>query len=277
MRELRERVAFVTGAAQGIGLGIARALAAAGMHVALADIQAGRLAAAEAEVAAFGGRTLSVALDVADRAAVFAAAQRVQAALGPVFLLVNNAGVCAPPKPISIVSADEWAWMVGVNLYGPIHGVAAFLPPMRRRGEGGYILNTASIGGLQVRTDLNTGAYAATKHAVVAFSESLRGELAESGIGVGVLCPAAVNTAIYRSGALRPARYGGPIALPDDTPNEAELRATGISADDVGRRALAAIRDDEFLILTHAEARPWVAARYRRIDEAFERASVRAG
>jgi NAD(P)-dependent dehydrogenase (short-subunit alcohol dehydrogenase family) len=162
MEELSGRTAFITGAAQGIGLGIARALARAGVDVALADIEHHALAAARAEIEKLGVRVLAVDLDVSDRTAVTRAASQVESAFGRLHILVNNAGVSALSKPISELTPNEWDWMIGVNVYGVIHGIAAFLPLIRKHGEGGHVVNTASIGGLQVRPGRGTGGYAAT-------------------------------------------------------------------------------------------------------------------
>lgn len=270
MKDFAGKIAFVSGAAQGIGLGIARALAGAGMDVAMADIQPEALERARQDVARLGGRTLAIPLDVSDAAAVQRAADRVQSAFGKLHVLANNAGVAPPGKPVSQFTLDEWNWVIGVNLYGVIHGLRSFLPLIRGQGEGGHVVNTASIGGLQVRPGRGSGAYSATKYAVVAISESLAQELSGSGIGVSVLCPAAVNTEIYASAKHRPKRFGGPYESPADNPVKNQL-AEGLPPDAVGRRVLRAIRDGEFFIFTHAEPRAWLAERHARLMAAFDR------
>lgn len=269
MQDFAGKTAFVTGAAQGIGLGIARALADAGVHVAMADIAETPLQAAAASLATDSVRTLALPLDVSDPAAVERAAAQVEATFGRIHILVNNAGVAPPPKPVSTIDLGEWAWLLGVNLMGPIHGIRAFLPRIRRHGEGGHIVNTASIAGFQVRPGRGTGGYAATKYAVVALSESLAQELEGSGIGVSVLAPAAVNTRIYESARRRPARFGGPFAPPPPGPNQISL-ADGFPPDVVGRRVVAAMRAAEFFIFTHEEPRQWLEERHARIRAAFD-------
>jgi NAD(P)-dependent dehydrogenase (short-subunit alcohol dehydrogenase family) len=270
MKDFAGRVAFVTGAAQGVGLGIARELARAGTHVVLADLQAEPVRQAAAEVAALGVRTLGVTVDVSDRSSLMAAAERVRSEFGKLHILCNNAGIITPPKPISEVSESEWAWTLGVNLYGVINGVAAFLPLIREHGEGGHVVNTASIGGMQVGKGRNTGPYSVSKYGVVAFSESLAQELEGTGIGVSVLCPSAVNTAIFTSAARRPERFGGPLEVAQDAAYDRELRAVGMLPDDVGKHVLRAIRADELFIFTHAHSRDWLAERFGRILAAFD-------
>jgi NAD(P)-dependent dehydrogenase (short-subunit alcohol dehydrogenase family) len=271
MRNFAGKVALVTGAAHGIGLGIARALARQGVHVAIADIAADPLEQARAGLAASGATVLALPLDVSDSNAVERAAAAIEARFGKLNILVNNAGVAPPPKPVSSISLEEWAWLIGVNLYGVIHGVRAFLPLIRRHGEGGHIVNTASIAGYKVRPGRGTGGYAATKFAVVAFSESLAQELDGSGIGVSVLCPAAVNTTIYQSARRRPQRFGGPFEPPALHPNQISLE-DGLPPDTVGERVVQAIRDEELFIFTHEEPRGWLEERHRRVLAAFDSA-----
>lgn len=270
MKDLTGKTALVTGAAQGIGLGISRALAGAGMNVALADIQPEAVERARREIEALGVKALALPLDVSDAAAVARAAEQVRQSFGTLHVLCNNAGVAPPGKPITQFTPQEWAWVIGVNVHGVINGLKSFLPLIRGHGEGGHVVNTASIGGLQVRPGRGSGAYSATKYAVVAISESLEQELAGSGIGVSVLCPAAVNTEIYASATHRPERFGGPYEAPPDNPVKS-LLAEGLAPDAVGRRVLRAIRDGEFFIFTHAEPRAWLEERHARLMAAFDR------
>jgi NAD(P)-dependent dehydrogenase (short-subunit alcohol dehydrogenase family) len=160
--------------------------------------------------------------------------------------------------------------MLGVNVYGVIHALAAFLPAMRRHGQPGYIVNTASIGGLQVRKGRNGGGYAACKFAVVAISEALEHELADTPLGVAVLCPAAVSTDLYLSTRLRPARFGGPIEPPRTNPNHDELQDCGLHPDAIGRRLVAALQAGEFFVFTDTAQRPWLDERHARIGAAFD-------
>jgi NAD(P)-dependent dehydrogenase (short-subunit alcohol dehydrogenase family) len=268
VKDFKDKVAVVTGAASGIGLGMARAFASEGMSVALCDIRADKLDEAARQIRDLGARTIELAVDVSDRAAVERAAAAVEAEFGPVHVVANNAGV-ALKSPLEAVTNAEWDWVIGVNLYGVIHGVQAFLPRIRKHGEGGHIVNTASIGGFQVREDRQTGAYSTTKFAVVAFSDALRNDLRGSGIGVSVLAPSAVNTAIYQAAANKPARFGQPPATLPATPDDIR---NGMDPDDVGRRVVAGIRNDEFYLFTHPDSRGWVEERHRGIMEGFDAA-----
>ena len=209
--------------------------------------------------------------DVSDRAAVERAAKEAQGAFGAIHVVCNNAGVTMHGKSVADLTPSEWDWVIGVNLYGVIHGVQAFLPLIRSHGDEGHIVNTASIAGFQVRPGRRSGAYATTKYAVVALSESLAQDLADTPIGVSVLAPAAVNTRIYRSAENRPARYGGPYAVPGNDLQdrlEAQLKG-GLDPDTVGERVVRAIRQREFFVFTHMETRDWLDERHQRIRDAY--------
>jgi NAD(P)-dependent dehydrogenase (short-subunit alcohol dehydrogenase family) len=267
MQDLKGRVAVVTGAASGIGLGLSRMFAQAGMNVALCDVRADELATALANVSTFGTRCIGLEVDVSDAAQVETAAARVEAELGRIDIACNNAGVVAWPRPVAEFTLADWDWILGVNLYGVINGVRAFLPRIEKHGEGGHIVNTASIGGFQVRKGRRTAAYAASKFGVVALSEGLQNDLEGTNIGVSVLAPGAVNTAIYRAPEFRPDKFGGPQARPNmETPD----LSGGLHPDAVGRRVIEAIRANEFYIFTHVSTRDWLARRHARIIHAFE-------
>ncbi len=271
MKDFAGKVAFVTGAANGIGLGIARALAKEGVHVALADIEREKVERAAAEVAALGVSTLALPLDVSDRAAVEDAAHRVEARFGRVHICVNNAGISLQRGPAHEIAPQQWEWILGVNVFGAVNGVRAFLPLLRRHGEDGHIVNTASIAGLQVHPVLRNGSYAMTKYAVVAFSEALEAELAGSAIGVSVLCPALVTTTINNSSNRRPDRFGGPFI--ENRVDIAALVAGEQAAwtpDEVGDRVVHAIRNGEFFIFTHGVMRAGLQRRHDRIMAAFD-------
>jgi NAD(P)-dependent dehydrogenase (short-subunit alcohol dehydrogenase family) len=269
MRDFSGKTAFVTGAAQGIGLGICNALAKVGVNLAMADIEPAALAKARESFANTNIRAMAFPLDVSDGAAFDRVAGEVEREFGKVHILINNAGVVAPVKPLSQFTMAEWDWLISVNLYGAIHGIRAFLPLIRKHGEGGHVANTASIGGLQVREGRGTGSYAATKFAVAALTESLSHELAGTNIGVSVLCPAAVRTGIYASGRHRPARFGGPIEPVQDGRFDTNL-ADGLHPDEVGERLVQAIRDNEFFVFTHEEPRAWIEERHRRMMAGFD-------
>jgi NAD(P)-dependent dehydrogenase (short-subunit alcohol dehydrogenase family) len=270
VKEFAGKVAFVTGAANGIGLGIARALAKEGVHVALADIERDRIERAAGEVASLGVRTLALTLDVSDRAAVENAARQVEAKFGRIHICVNNAGVSLQRGPAYEIAPQQWDWLLGVNVFGAVNGVGVFLPLIRRHGEDGHIVNTASIAGLQVHPVLRNSSYSMTKYAVVAFSEALEAELQGSRIGVSVLCPALVTTTINESSRRRPERFGGPFAE-----NRVDVAAlvTDQSAwtpDEVGERVVHAIRNGEFFIFTHGVMRAGIERRHARIMSAFD-------
>jgi NAD(P)-dependent dehydrogenase (short-subunit alcohol dehydrogenase family) len=268
MQHLKGKTAVVTGAASGIGLGLARTFARHGMAVVLCDLGGDRLDAALAEVRALGAPAVAVVTDVSDRAAVERAAAEAVRAFAKVHVLCNNAGVTMHGKSVADLTAEEWDWIIGVNLYGVIHGVRTFLPLIRAHGEEGHIVNTASAAGFQINLERRSGAYATTKYAVVGFTESLHRDLADTPIGVSVLAPAAVNTRIYESASNRPERFGGPYRIPGNARLEEELRH-GLAPDAVGERVVRAIRDRELFIFTHMETKGWIEQRHRRLMDAY--------
>lgn len=271
MQELKGRTAIVTGAASGIGSGIAKALAGAGMNLVLADIQQGPLTGIRREVEALGARAIDVLVDVSDAASVAAAGRAAEQAFGRLHIAVNNAGVAMHGTKVEDVSADEWNWVVGVNVFGVINGIRAFVPMIRSHGEGGHVVNTASISGFFVRRGRNQGAYSMTKYAVVALSEALEQEVEDAGIGVSVLCPGPVQTQIFASAGTRPERFGGPYVRPQQEALRGAM-GHGLAPEAVGERVLHAIRNNEFYVLTHATERQAVKARHQRIEAAFDRA-----
>lgn len=268
MKDFSGRNAVVTGAASGMGLGIARKLAREGMNVVLADVEREPLARAKAEFEELNVRTLAVEVDVSDRQAMYDLAARIERDFGAVHLLANNAGVGFLGTPLDEISDADYDWVIGVNLMGVIHGIKAFVPAMKARGEDGHVVNTASIAGFHVHPGWHHGLYSATKYAVVALSEALREELAPFGIGVSVLCPAGVNTNIYQAGRNRPARHGGAFRRADDH-ELAQLGETGMSPDEVGARVVAAVRENDLYIFTHAETREWLERRFARVLDAY--------
>jgi NAD(P)-dependent dehydrogenase (short-subunit alcohol dehydrogenase family) len=271
MQELKGRTAIVTGAASGIGSGIAKALAGAGMNLVLADIQQGPLTGIRREVEALGARAMDVLVDVSDAASVAAAGRAAEQAFGRLHIAVNNAGVAMHGTKVEDVSADEWNWVVGVNVFGVINGIRAFVPMIRSHGEGGHVVNTASISGFFVRGGRNQGAYTMTKYAVVALSEALEQEVEDAGIGVSVLCPGPVQTQIFASAGTRPERFGGPYVRPQQEALRGAM-GHGLAPEAVGERVRHAIRNNEFYVLTHATERQAVKARHQRIEAAFDRA-----
>jgi NAD(P)-dependent dehydrogenase (short-subunit alcohol dehydrogenase family) len=278
MRQLAGKTAFVTGGASGIGFALGRAFAEAGMKVMLADIETDALAAAVESLHDFGTDVRGVACDVADPLSVERAAEASYEAFGNVHVVCNNAGV-AGGSGIDIISLDTWRWVLDVNLMGVLHGIRSFLPHIRAHGEGGHIVNTASMAGLQ--SGLGFSPYATSKFAVVAMSEGLAIELKPLGIGVSVLCPGFVRTRISESGRNRPERYG-PTRTPDPASPAgalaarlAELSRSGLDPSDVAALVLAAIREDELYVFTHPEMRGEVEERFAAILAAMDKAAAR--
>jgi NAD(P)-dependent dehydrogenase (short-subunit alcohol dehydrogenase family) len=276
MRELQGKVAFVTGGASGIGLALGRALAGAGMKVMLADIEAAPLEAAVRQLAASGGEVKGQVCDVSDRAALERAASATFAAFGKVHIVCNNAGVGGGSGPAEQIPPADWEWTIAVNLMGVIRGIAAFRPHIKAHGEGGHIVNTASMAGM-VSPPL-MAPYNVTKFAVVTLSETLAAELAGSDIGVSVLCPGWVDTRILESARNRPARFGPPRELSaparERVAQVAALLRSGMSPDEVAQRVLQAIRDNDLYIFTHPEMRGAVEDRFRRILAAYDKAAA---
>jgi NAD(P)-dependent dehydrogenase (short-subunit alcohol dehydrogenase family) len=265
MRDLEGKTAFITGGASGIGLAIAHALGGAGMSIMLADIEETALAAAVVDLQDRQIRVASVICDVTRRAAVEAAAVKTIETFGKVHVVCNNAGVGAG-GPIDEIAHDEWAWVLEVNLMGVVYGLECFLPRLRAHGEGGYILNTASMAGLISMPTLEP--YSATKYAVVALSEGWAAQLEPEGIGVGVLCPGFVRTNIFSSRRNRPDRFGGAVSEGGDFASE--LVKSGIDPGHVGRRVLEGVQNNERYIFTHPQMRPYVEARFGAIMAAFD-------
>jgi NAD(P)-dependent dehydrogenase (short-subunit alcohol dehydrogenase family) len=276
MRELAGRTAFVTGGASGIGLALGRAFAEAGMKVMLADIEAEALERAIESLDEFGLRVRGTVCDVADSASVEDAAGAAFDAFGKVHILCNNAGVAAGGG-IDAISLESWRWVIDVNLMGVVYGIASFLPHMRKHGEGGHIVNTASMAG--INGGLGFSAYSATKFAVVSMSEGLALRLKPLGIGVSVLCPSFVRTRIGESGRNRPSRYGPTPALDPESPAAsmvaeiARQLEAGIDPADVAARVLAAIREDRLYVFTHPGMRAEVEARFAAILAAMDEVS----
>jgi NAD(P)-dependent dehydrogenase (short-subunit alcohol dehydrogenase family) len=277
MREFKGKTAFVTGGASGIGLAMAKAFAEADMNVMLADVEQGALDQALDGLSGFGDRVCGIACDVADPDSVERAAQASFAAFGKVHVLCNNAGVAAGGG-IDRISVESWRWVVDVNLMGVVYGVHSFLPHIREHGEGGHIVNTASMAGMI--SGMGFSPYAATKFAVVAMSEGLRPQLQPLGIGVSVLCPHFVQTRIGESGRNRGERYGQALPLDPGSPAAAFVAeisrqiAAGIDPAAVAARVLDAIRADELYIFTHPDMRGPVDQRFSAIQAAMDRVTA---
>jgi len=256
MKDFAGRTAFVTGGANGVGVGLVRALLAQGCNVAIADIRAAHIDAALR--ALDNPRAMGVQVDVSSRADLARAADAVEAKLGVVTLLFNNAGVNLF-QSIEESSYDDWDWIMGVNLHGPINGVMTFVPRMIRAKQGGYVVNTASMAGFLAAGVC--GIYNTTKFAVRGLSASLRASLAQHGIGVSVLCPGLVKSYIYASDEIRPEglKAGARPVNTEFVQRLAQVHEFGMEPDVIAARVLEAMREDRFHIFTHPEFRDELA------------------
>jgi len=259
--------AFITGGASGIGLGVARALAARGLRVTIADIDPDTL---DAVLASEGPAFRGARLDVVDRAAWAAARSEAEAAFGPVDILFNNAGIASFGYELADMDPAAFDRVVAVNLTGVFNGVSAFAAGMRARRRG-HIVNTSSMAGISGPSGTAGGSYAAAKAGVVALTEMLRAELAPHDVGASVLCPGITATGIARNSA----RHGGDLRLPSGQKDgSAQARITTFesgSVEDVAARVLAGIQGDALYIITHGKGWwPLVEARNAALAEAFD-------
>ncbi|WP_454798624.1 SDR family NAD(P)-dependent oxidoreductase [Novosphingobium lindaniclasticum] len=266
MKDLAGRTAFVTGGANGVGLGLARTLLAEGCKVAIADVREDAIA--EALKTLENQPVIGVPLDVSSRGGFAEAADRVERELGPVSLLFNNAGVNLF-QSIDESSYDDWDWLLGVNLHGVINGVATFVPRMKERGQGGHVCNTASMAAF-----LGSGVpgiYNTTKFAVRGLSESLRYSLAPHGIGVSMLCPGLVKTHIYASDEIRPeALKAGAKAVNTAFVGRLEqVHQAGMEPEVIARRTIDAVKENRFYVFSHPEFREELAEVFAEVISEF--------
>jgi NAD(P)-dependent dehydrogenase (short-subunit alcohol dehydrogenase family) len=273
MKELAGKTAFVTGAASGIGLGIATAFAQAGAKVMLCDVEEAALSAALEQLRLTNVDVDGVKADVSVKAELAAAAEATTARYGKVHILVNNAGV-GGGGPYGAWTEAAWNWTMGVNLMATIWGIEIFGPLIEQHGEGGHIVSTASIAGLISGSSI---AYNVSKYGVVALSEGLRRELAPRGIGVSVLCPGFIRTQILNSrrnlpkrfeGAVRPVPTSGPIA--EQINMIRERVSQGIDPLYVGELVREGVEKDWPYIFTDLEFEPLVDARFAAIKQGFD-------
>jgi NAD(P)-dependent dehydrogenase (short-subunit alcohol dehydrogenase family) len=266
MENLKDRVAVVTGAANGIGRGIARALAAKGCHVVAADVDVAGAERLADELRQRGVRSVAMRCDVTRAEELEALAERAWADLGRVDVLCNNAGV-GVTNLVAETPANDVDWIFAVNVFGVLHGCRAFVPRFRAAGGPAHVLNTGSEHSLGVPFP-GMGIYTATKHAVLGLSDVMRRELAAFDIGVSVLCPAVVRTEIWNAGRTRQERFGGPLQSPEAF---RQFMESGMDPDEVGRIAVAGIERNDFLILTHPEVRAIAEERSGTVLGAFDR------
>jgi len=260
---LRGTVGVVTGGASGIGRALAEALAREGVKIVVADLDEPGMEDAVASIRARGGEAVAVRTDVSDLGSVRALADRAFGTFGRVHVLCNNAGV-GVEGGIEAATHRDWRWVLGVNLWGVIHGLEAFLPRMIAQGEPGHIVNTASMAGLIASKGL--GVYNTSKYAVVGLSETLVKDLKPYNIGVSVLCPMGVTTRIGQSDRNRPS------ALRNDAPSAAEpveLIGRSLAPDAVAEMVLAAIRANQLYVITHDEGLEPLRRRFERMEQAI--------
>jgi NAD(P)-dependent dehydrogenase (short-subunit alcohol dehydrogenase family) len=274
MKDLAGKTAFVTGAASGIGLGIATALAQAGVKVMLCDVEQSALKAALEDLRRTNADVDGVKADVSLKAELQAAADKTVARYGKIHILVNNAGV-GGGGPYGMWTDNGWNWTLGVNLMAVIWGIEIFAPLIEKHGEGGHIVSTASIAGL---ISGNSGPYSVTKYGVVALSEGLRVELQPRGIGVSVLCPGFIRTNIGDSARNLPDRFAGALPRQSLAGVAAEriqmVRnriASGIDPLYVGELVREGIENDWPYIFTDTEFEPMIEARFAGIKAGFDR------
>jgi len=274
MSQFSGKTAVISGGAQGIGLSVAKALGEQNMNIVLADIDQENLQKAASELQAAGVSVLTVVLDVADEAQWQAVGQQTVERFGKVHMVVNNAGVGGDSGSIESQNKKGWQWVLDVNLMGVVYGAKAIVPLIKQHGEGGWVINVASMAGM---TGVPySGAYTATKAAVVALSESWAGELERKGIKVSVLCPAFVQTRIYDSERNRPEQYqtdDWDVTSESSFSKRAkDMVENGIEVSIIGKRVVEALNAGELYIFTHPNYRPVVQRQAAVIDKAFQRA-----
>jgi NAD(P)-dependent dehydrogenase (short-subunit alcohol dehydrogenase family) len=266
LRSLVDQVAVITGGGSGIGRALALAFARAGARIVVADVDEAAMAETARGVRALGRAVLAVRTDVSELPQVESLADRAFQSFGAVHLLCNNAGV-ALSGGLERATRQDWQWAIGVNLWGVIHGLLAFLPRMIAQGPGGHVLNSASMAGLIASQGL--GVYNTTKYAVVGLSETLAKDLRPYGIGVTVLCPMGVATRIGEAERTRPAALRNPPGRAQAS--SVQLIGRTLTAEEVADQALAAIRERELYVITHDEALELLRRRGQRLEAAVKR------
>ena len=280
MKNVEGKIAFVTGGASGIGLGMCQAFLEAGMKVVMADIRQSALDSAVATLNADRSAVLPLQLDVTDRAAWVRAADAAEQKFGPVNVLCNNAGITIDGH-MQQGTYDDWDFCLGINLGGAINGVMTFMPRMIEQAQECHIVNTSSMGGLIAGA--GSGIYSTSKYAVVGLTEELRSDLAQYGIGVSVFCPGPTKTDLFTSSVeVRPDNLSAtgyvPRSVTDggDMPAEvaAAIYAIAMNPKDVGRLVLRGIQRNDMYILTHPEFSSIIQARCEAILGSMSREPV---
>ena len=265
MRTVEGKTAFITGGGSGVGLGMAQVFAEAGMKVVIADIRQDHL---DQAMGSFAGRNdiHAIRLDVTDREAFAQAADEAERVFGKVHLVCNNAGINLF-NDMGSATYDDWDWVLGVNLGGVVNGVQTFAGRLKAHGEGGHIVNTASMASFIAGP--GAGIYTASKFAVRGLSEALRFSLAPHNIGVSVLCPGLVKSAIYESDKIRPEALSKDASKAPEAfmTRLAQVHEHGMEPREVGEKVLRAVLNNELYIFPHAEFK-------EELREIFEEALI---
>ena len=274
MKDLDQRVAVVTGAASGIGRGMADAFAAHGMKLVVADIEAKRLDSTINELKASGAEVVGQVVDVSDSAAVTELAELAYSAFGEVNIVCNNAGVAENNLPTWELSLDDWRWVTEINLMGVVHGIHEFVPRMLESGAPGHVVNTASVGGMV--SGLALAAYTASKHAVVGLSECLYNDLARRNtqVSASVLCPGWVNTDIGESDRNRKDKPELNEKLSRSREHFKQSLSAGIDPREVGEIVANGVKENRFYLFTHPHWNYAIEDRFSAIKDGMRPAST---
>lgn len=266
MQDFDGRTAVITGGGSGIGRGMATVFGRAGMRVVVADIEEPAAAETVDLVKAVGGEAIAVRTDVADFDDVKRLAGRAHETFGAVHVLCNNAGVSHRRRGVD-ATHEDWVWMLGVNLWGTVHGIEAFLPAMLASGQPGHIVNTSSMNGI-VPSALSA-MYSTSKYGVLGLTETIRNELRDTKVGISALCPAAVRTRITGSERNRPAHLAAPTPPPPHTPSNSFDISEARDPEQVGDMVLEGIRRNQLYIFTDMKVKALVDAHHQRMIEEF--------
>jgi len=268
MKDIEGKVAFITGGASGVGLGMAEVFSKAGMKVAIADIRQDHLDDAVEYLKQRDVSVHTIRVDVTDREGMAQAAEETVRVFGKVHLLCNNAGINVF-KTVDESTYEDWDWITGINLDGVFNGIKSFLPHIEAHGEGGHIVNTASMAAFVAGA--TAGIYTATKFAVRGMSESLRLSLADKRIGVSILCPGLVKSRIYESEQIRPENLTRADHKVDEewTRQLEQVHQMGMEPVEVAEKTLRGIRNNDFYILSHPDHREEVEILCRELLAAF--------
>jgi NAD(P)-dependent dehydrogenase (short-subunit alcohol dehydrogenase family) len=268
MKDLKGKTAFITGGASGVGYGMAHAFLKAGMNVVIADIRGDKLASASDELRKISDKVHGIELDITDRDAMAAAADETESRFGKVHMLCNNAGINVF-GPIEDANYDDWDWIMDVNLNSVFNGIKSFLPKIRAHGEGGHIVNTASMA--CIVSGPGAGIYTAAKFGVRGLTECLWYGLVPQGISVSLVCPGLVNSNINHSEEIRPKTRAdsGYAEIKEFSERLAEVQKMGMDPIEIGEKILRGVRNDDLYILTHPDHQEEVVRDFEELLNAF--------